>query len=227
MLPDVIIIGDSHTTALKAGCDAHGIRAETLRFSGNFWHAGYVQAHRRHGIWFRGMAGPQQQILDLRDRLEGRSLIGPDVPILASVAFNLGRIVPPFGFNRHVTHAEAFGADPDSHFASQALVDAYVEAVRAPHIAMAQRMSRFGNMTLVVPPHIENRTNYETFSDAVSRRLRSAGVRLFDPRDELCGAGQALGAEYLSSDGMHGNERYGAEVVGLLLAQGLLAKRAA
>ena len=38
---------------------------------------------------------------------------------------------------------------------------------------------------------------------------------------------QGLAADYITPDGVHGNDRYGAEVIGQMIAQGLIGKRAA
>ncbi len=209
-----------------AGCHAHRIRAELLQFSGNFWHAGHILYHAQHGIWIRGLTAMQTRILQLREQLGGRSIISRDVPVIAAMGYHLGRIVPPFGFNRHVTDADGFVGDTDSSYASQAMVEAYADAFRAGHIRMAQRMARHGNMLLVVPPRLFPGTNYDRFADAISRRMTAAGVRLFDPSAALF-AGSGLPADYVAEDGVHGNARYGAEAVGLMLGQGLLARRAA
>ena len=227
MLPDLLIIGDSHTTALVAGCEAHNLKAETLRFSGNFWHSGHVQFHPQHGVWVRRSKAMQQQVLDVRERLGGRSLVSRDIPILGSMAFNLGRIVPPFGFNRHVTEAGSFLDDPESSYASQALVNAYVEAARRQQILMVRRIARLASLILVVPPKLRVRSNYTTFSNAIAGRLASSGVRLFDPSPTLCRPDEALQAEYLAPDGLHGNREYGSAVIGLLLSEGLIAPRSA
>ncbi len=227
MLPDVLVIGDSHTTALMAGCQAHGLQAEMLRFSGNFWHSGHVQFHPQHGVWVRRSKAMQQQIMDVRDRLGGRSLVSRDIPILGSMAFNLGRIVPPFGFNRHVTDAGSFAEDTESSYASQALVSAYVDATRGPQFLMVRRMARLASLTLVVPPKLRVRSNYATFSDTIAARLRASGVRLFDPSATLCNEGEALQAQYLAPDGLHGNTDYGSAVIGLMLSEGLIMRRGA
>lgn len=226
MLPDVIIIGDSHANAIAAGCAALGIRAELLRFSGNFWHSGHVMFHGQHGIWVRGLPDMQTGILQLRERLGGRSVLSRDVPVIACMGYHLGRIVPPFGFNGHVTGAAAFVADPAASYASQALTDAYVDAVRAGHIRMAQRMARHCALQVVVPPRLFAGSNYDRFADVITTRMRAAGVQVCDPSAALF-AGQGLPADYISADGVHGNERYGTEAVGLLIAQGALGKRAA
>lgn len=227
MLPDLIVIGDSHSNALKAGCDAHGLTAELLRFSGNFWHAGHILFHGQHGIWVRGLPAAQRQILDLRARLGGLSLINAQVPIIAAMGFHLGRMVPPFGFNNHVTQAGAFDADPESHYASAALVEAYAAPLREGHIRMARRMARFGNMTLVVPPNIHPGTNYVTFARVLTQKMQAAGVPVFDPTPDLCPDGQSLPNALVAPDRVHGNEQYGAEVIGLMIARGLIKRKAA
>lgn len=227
MLPDGLIIGDSHCTALKAGCDAHGLQTDMLRFSGNFWHSGHVLFHAQHGVWVRGLPAMQAHILAMREKFGGRSLISRDIPVIASMGYHMGRIVPPFGMNGHVTAAEAFAADPDSSYASDALVDAYVAEFRAGHIRMAQRMARNSPMVMVVPPRLFPGSNYDRFTQVLSRRLASVGVRLFDPAQTLFADRQGLAADYITPDGVHGNDRYGAEVIGQMIAQGLIGKRAA
>lgn len=227
MLPDAIIIGDSHSNSLAAGCAANGLRVEMLRLSGNFWHGGSVFYHGRHGVWTKGLAAAQAQILALREKLGGLSLISPDVPVIAAMGFHLGRIVPPFGINGHVTDAAAFAADPDASYASQAMVEAMAEHFRGPHIQMAARMSRHGNMVLVVPPRLYPGSNYDRFTAAIAGKMTASGVKLFDPSREMFGSEQGLPPEMAEADGVHGNDAYGARAIKLMLDQGLIAKRAA
>ena len=227
MLPDAIIIGDSHSNALATGCAANGLRVEMLRLSGNFWHSGSVFFHGRHGVWTKGIAAAQAQILALRDRLGGLSLISPEVPVIAAMGFHLGRIVPPFGINGHVTDASAFAADPDAFYASTAMVDAMADHLRGPHIRMAARMSRHGNMVLVVPPRLFPGSNYDRFTAAIAAKMTAAGVKLFDPSREMFGSEQGLPPAMAEADGVHGNEAYGTAAIKLMLDQGLIARRAA
>ena len=226
-LPDAIIIGDSHSNTLVAGCAANWLRVEMLRLSGNFWHSGSVFFHGRHGVWTRGLATAQAEILELRERLGGLSLISPEVPVIAAMGFHLGRIVPPFGVNGHVTDAATFAADPTAAYASAAMVDAMAMHFRGPHIQMAQRMSRHGNMVLVVPPRLFPGSNYDRFTAAIAARMTAAGVRLFDPSREMFGSEQGLPPELAAPDGVHGNDSYGVRAIKLMLDQGLIAKRAA
>ena len=227
MLPDAILIGDSHSNALQAGCAAHGLRVEMLRLSGNFWHAGNVFFHGRHGVWVKGLAAAQSQILAMRERLGGLSLISPEVPVIAAMGYHLGRLVPPFGVNGHVTGAAGFAADPGSAYASQAMVEATVDHFRGAHIKMAARMNRHGNMVLVAPPRLFPGSNYDRFAQVIGAKMAAAGVRLLDPSAELFAPDQGLPPEMAADDGVHGNDAYGTAVVKLLLDRGLIARRAA
>lgn len=224
-LPDVLVIGDSHSDALFEGCAAHGLTAEMLRFSGNFWHAGRIVLHPEHGLWSRDLPGARMQIAALRERLGDRSVLSPDVPVIASLGYHLGRIVPPFAFAGHVTEARHFDADDRALHASSALVDAYVDAVRGPHLRMARRMARAALTVFVAPPDCQDRPAMRSFIGAVTRRLRAAGLSVHDPNEAMAPSGSVLDARYVTPDGVHGNAAYGASVVGRMLDLGLIPRR--
>jgi len=223
-LPDILIVGDSHTAALKAGCEAHGLRAAVLGFSGNLWHAGHVVLHRTHGLWVRG-AAMQARVRAVQEKLGGGSLLRPDLPVLASVGFHLGRLVPAFGFRNHTSTGEEFGAGDNRLFASSALIADYAEHFRRPHIRFLVRIARQAPVTAVAPPHFYTAENYPAFYDYLARAIRKTGVTFHDPRDDWPG-NAPLGAEYLAADGVHGNDAYGAKVIGHMLDRGLVRRRA-
>ena len=222
-LPDLLILGDSHSTALAEGCAAHGIRAEVLGFSGNLWHAGHVALHRTQGLRVRG-AAMQARLMAMRDRLGGGPILRPDLPVLASVGFHLGRLVPPFGFHGHVAGAGEFEAGEDRLFASSALVAAYVAAFRAPHVRMLARMARLAPLAAVAPPPFYTAPNYPAIYEEVVRAIRAAGVALYDPRDDW-GGEAPLDPAWLAPDGVHGNAAYGASVIGHMIDRGLIGRR--
>jgi hypothetical protein len=219
-LPDVLIVGDSHTAALKAGCDTHGLRSEVVGFSGNLWHAGHIVLHRTHGLWVRG-AAMQARLKEVQDSLGGGSLLRPDLPVLASVGFHLGRLVPAFGFRNHASTRQGFEAAEGRLFASSALIADYAEHFRRPHMRLLLRMARQAPVTAVAPPHFYAAENYPAFYDYLCRAIRGTGLPFYDPRDDWPGEGP-LGAEYLAADGVHGNDAYGAKVIGHMLNRGLL-----
>jgi len=224
-LPDLLILGDSHTAALKAGCDAHGLKAEVLGFSGNLWHAGHIVLNRSQELRVRG-AAMQARLKAVEDSLGGGSVLRPELPVLASVGFHLGRLVPPFGFRNHVTETAVFDAEEDRLFASSALVYDYALHFRGGHLRLLRRLSRLVPLTVVAPPHFYTAPNYAAFYAHVSDAIRQTGLRFCDPREAWGGGAAPLGPEYLSADGVHGNEAYGARIVGHMIEKGLIGRRA-
>ena len=222
-LPDVLVIGDSHSNALVEGCLAHGLHVEMLRFSGNLWHSGRVVPSREHGIWTRGLPGMRTAILSLRERLGGRRVLSPDIPVIGSFGFHLGRLVPPLGYVGHVAEPAGFAADPNALHLSRSFLDAYVGHYRAPLVRMAQRMARECPLVVVTPPRAQDPANYASVTAILCAQLAGAGVRVFDPAPAICGDG-VLDPAFLLEDGVHGNARYGALVVGMMLEQGLLPR---
>ena len=223
--PDLLILGDSHSVALKAGCDALGLRAEMLSFSGNIWHQGLVSLHRNRGVFVRNRAF-QQRVVELAARLGRGNVLSAEVPVLASFGFHLGRIVPPFGYNGNRTDAAGFLADETCLFASRALAEAYVRHFRQGHVRMLRRLSDMVPTVAVAPPDIFGAVNYPLFVTIVKEMIRDAGVTLFDPCAELFPGQAGLPEGLLAEDGVHGNAAYGERAVGLLLERGLIARRA-
>lgn len=223
--PDLLIIGDSHSVALKAGCDAHGLRAELMSFSGNLWHEGHIYLHGEHGLWARGKAN-QARILAMRERLGGRSLLEPDLPVLASIGFHLGRMVPLFGYRGHVTSKAEFVASPERHFVSSAFVAEYADQFRLPHIRLLRRMARRARVMTVAPPDVYGDRNYSAFMNTIATRMSSAGLSVYDSRDDFADKGSPLPEAYLADDRVHGNALYGTEAVGHMLRRGLIARPA-
>jgi hypothetical protein len=224
-LPDVLVIGDSHSNALVEGCLAHGLRVEMFRLSGNLWSAGRVSFHREHGLTVRGAPVVQRQIGALRERLGGRSLLSREVPVLASVGFHLGRLVPPFGMHGHVTEARHFEAKPSALYASASLTDAYLGAFRGEHVRLARQMSRLAPVTYVLPPHFADWGNMRNFALQIASRMRRVGLKVYDPALDLDPSGAPLPRDMLTGALNHGNADYGRAVIGHMLAKGLIKRR--
>lgn len=224
MPPDLIVIGDSHSNALLDGCAAHGIRAEMLRFSGNLWHAGDVRIHAEHGLWIDRPKRLQDQIIDLREKLGGASVLSPAVPVLATLGFHLGRIVPPFGLLGHVSEARHVEADAQTLYVSQGFVDAYIGAFRGPHVRLARRMAQLAPTVFVAPPLCIDPRNMRVFHASILNRMRRVGLTVHDPTEDLCPTGSVLDPAYVTADGVHGNAAYGARVIGRMIELGLIAR---
>jgi hypothetical protein len=178
MPPDLVIIGDSHTAALKAGCDALGLRAELLYVSGNHWHAGAAEFDAVTGLQFPRRPMLQRRVNAICRALGTTSLFSPDVPVIASVGYHLGRLIPPFAGWGHTTDAATFAGDPDAQFASAGLVAAYVRHYRDAHIALLAQAAALCDLTVVAPPMVQPDATTHAFACHITQRLQLAGVRV-------------------------------------------------
>jgi hypothetical protein len=222
--PDIMILGDSHSIALQTGCQANGMKVAMLSFSGNLWHQGLIGLHRTTGIRVRGRGGWQRRVTDLAAALGRANVLSPEVPVLASFGFQLGRIVPPFGFNGHRADPEEFLAEPAAQFASRALVEAYALHFRQAHLMMLHRLSRLVPVVAVFPPLVFASGNYASFVALMKAKIAETGVPWFDPCATLFPGAPAVPEDYLAADGVHGNARYGAEAIGRMIDLGLIAR---
>jgi hypothetical protein len=224
MQPDVIIIGDSHTAALRDGCVALGLNPALLYVSGNHWHAGCADFHAVAGLHFARRPVLQPRVGDLRAAIGGGSLFGRRVPVIASFGYHLGRLVPPFTGWGHTADAVEFAGRPDALFASSGLVAATVAHFRDKHIDILTKAAGLCDLVVVAPPMVQADATAHAFACHITDRLQQAGVRVHDPRKGGAYEGVTLAEDQLSADRVHGNAAYGAQVMGDLLAQGLIRK---
>ncbi len=224
--PEAMVLGDSHAVALKEGCDALGLNTEMLSFSGNVWHMGLISFHPTFGLTMKGRV-QRDRLVAAKERMGRGGIIRPDLPLIVSAGFHVGRLVPPFGMRGHVTDAKGFAADEDALFVSHAFLRAYVQHHRGQQLYFLRRIARRAPVVVVGPPPVYGGANHAAFIDVIGEMIRAAGVPLYDPRDDFAHLGQTLSSDYLAPDGVHGNARYGSEVIGALLARGLIRRRAA
>lgn len=221
MKPEVLVIGDSHAAPLAWGCEAMGLNVAHISFSGRNWHEGNIIPHKDHGIWVKKRQWAQNIFLGLMDTLGVRNLSQTGLPVLGSFGFHMGRLVPAFGWNEHVSpgHGEAMPAE--SLHASLGFVADYVDAFRAPHFRLARDFARGSKLALVAPPPAFNRPNYAVFRAEITRRLEKEGARVYDPElDFLDPDTGVMRSEFLAGDNVHGNEDYGRELVQKLISRG-------
>ena len=223
--PELMVLGDSHAMALKAGCEEQGLAADLRSLAGNIWHSGQISFHPTVGLSMKGRV--QKDRLDAaKARHAPRGLIRPDLPLIVSAGFHVGRLVPPFGTRGHVTDADGFAADEDGLFVSSGFLRAYVQHHRGHHIYTLKRIARRAPSVIVAPPPVYAGINHRAFIDTILGLLRTNGLTVYDPRDDFAHLGQTLPADYLAPDGVHGNARYGSEVIGALMSRGLIRRRA-
>lgn len=221
MRPDLVIVGDSHTGALQEAALARGLASRVLCISGNFWHEGRVRFDARLGL----SAGPRPRYNRLIQGVAedlGGSVFPRDVPVIASIGYHLGRLVPRFLRYGHTPDAQDFAADPSRLFGSSALVDAYI----AHHRRALWRTLRFAAqvcpLVVVAPPVAQADPASMRFAAVITDRLLELGLTVFDPRRDTDLAGNPFPPEWRAADGQHGNAAYGEVVLRRLTEKGLL-----
>lgn len=220
--PVLSIVGDSHAIALREGAAQLGIPALGINFSGNFWHAGRFR-YGRNGFFVMRLPEIQRKLDTERARAGGACLFGAGVPVLTTAGFHLGRLVPPFGWNGHVTAAE-YGRWPgQDEAASSDFVADYIDHFRERHFRLLRQVGRRGKVIVVAPPPIVRRPNYDTFRAVLVQRIRALGVEVYDPREDFAPGYAPMDAALIAEDGVHGNADYGAAVIRNLMQKGLLA----
>lgn len=218
----ILVLGDSQSVALKDGCDALGLTADLLSFSGNYWHAGHIVPHRRKGVWARGLP-LQKRIGDVLERSGRESLLGPDVIVVASFGFHLGRVAPALTSRGHRASPAEFLADDDTFFVSAQFLAAYVETSIAKHAVMMRHIGRSSKMLLVCPPRYEPEpVNYRSIFHLIKDRFAQSGIIVCDPAADLFGPDGFMPDRLKTADGFHGSPEYGEMAMRLIVQQGLL-----
>lgn len=224
MQPDVIIIGDSHTAALRAGCEALGLQAALLYVSGNHWHTGCAELHPEFGLHFPNRPVLQHRLRQVRRVLPGGALFTRDVPVIASFGYHLGRLVPPFTGWGHTTDAKDFAQRDDALHASTGLMAAYIGHYRDKHFGILAHAATLCDLTVVAPPMVQADATAHAFACHITARLIAMGVQVHDARKGQAYKGVTLAHDLLSEDGVHGNAAYGTGVIRKLLQKGLIRK---
>ncbi len=218
--PDLILLGDSHTGALHQAAVARGMDARLLYINGNFWHENRMRWHPRMGIGAKYRPRLQRQIRDLAQSLGG-TVFPADTPVLASIGYHLGRLVPRLARLGHTPdplHAET----DDRLFLSQAFLDAYILSQRGNLIDLLASAARVAPVVVIAPPMIQTDPVALYVANRITEVLMARGVRVFDPRREPDWAGQPLPEALRAPDQVHGNAAYGEAVLARLFDRGLL-----
>jgi hypothetical protein len=211
-LPDLLILGDSHTAALDMAMRDEGFSTTLLYINGNHWHAGGFSYNPNRGIVHPGSAFVRRHVAKARAQMGG-SLFRENQVVLASVGYHLGRLVPGIARRGHTMEQDVFDADPDASYLSEAMMEALVEAQRGGLWDMLADISKACVLVVVAPPILSDDPLTARVARFVTRSLRARGVMVWDPR-ELDGAmGRPLSPEMRAPDGVHGNVRYGRAVL--------------
>ncbi len=222
MRPDLLIVGDSHTAALYEAAKARGLDARLLYLSGNFWHENRMRVHPTAGLSAAYRRPLQRQVQAFAEEAGG-SVFPPGVPVLASIGYHLGRLVPPFA--RH-GHTPVDDPDGDGLFVSDAFLRGYILHNRGALLRILRRAARQADLVVVAPPLIQTDPVSLHFARTITALLTEAGVRVFDPRQEPDWGDKPLPEALRSPDGVHGNATYGEQVLTRLFDRGLIARAA-
>lgn len=220
--PEVYFIGDSHCAALLAGARSLGIAADGVSWSGSTWHDGRF-ALNENGITPRGLPHAGRLMDALRGRLGRDRVVPPGRPVVSTLGFHLGRLVPPYGWNGHEALPRDEGFPTDTDVTSRAFLRDYIRHHRSRHFRIARRWARQERLILVAPPPAFERPSYRAFREELLTWYQGEGLQVFDPTPEFAREkGGLVPPALLEEDGIHGTPEYGARVLRAMQRAGVL-----
>ena len=225
MRPDLLIVGDSHSAALHEAALARGMHARMLYVNGNFWHENRMRPHPQTGLSAAYRRRLNMQVSGFAQQVGG-TVFPPDVPVLASFGYHLGRLTPPFARFGHTPDAGHAATDDSRLFVSAALCDAMIAHHRGALLRILRLAARVSPVVVIAPPVIQTDPTTGFIAARITDLLRKAQVPVFDPRDEPGWAGP-LADHWRAADGVHGNAAYGEAVLAHLFDRGLVRPPAA
>lgn len=220
--PQLICIGDSHCAALLSGARQLGLSCDGAAWSGSVWHDGHF-TFDENGIAPVGLLKIEKTVNELRERLGRDRLVQLGQPVLTTVGFHLGRLVPPFGWNGHQAFASNEVRLEEAHVTSRAFLRDYVRHHRAKHFRVLKAWAAKDNLIVVTPPRAHQRPSYDAFLEELIVYYRSAGIFVFDTSAVFADHEDGLvPASLLEEDGLHGTSDYGAKIIEAMTREGLL-----
>lgn len=219
--PEFLFLGDSHVAALQAGASLLGVRADGLSFSGAAWHDARF-AFSRTGFEPRNAPAVRLQFEALRSRLGTIDVFSSGPPVISTIGYHLGRLVPPFGWSGHRAFQPGDSENLAADIVSASFLEDYVRHFRQAHFRLARRLHGRAELVVVAPPPAFIRPNYTPFRNVITGMLRDFGIKVFDPAEELVEDTGILAPSYLAEDGIHGTAAYGAAVLTAMHKRGLI-----
>ncbi|NVO24777.1 hypothetical protein [Donghicola mangrovi] len=218
MKPDLIIVGDSHCGALQSAALAAGLKSEMFSLSGNHWHENQIRPHKRWGMMSKNRRPVNVSISKFSETIGG-SIFSDQTPVLASIGYHLGRMVPPFSRAGHTSSIEQAIDSDEAFYVSDAFVDAFLEAKRGQLFRLLKWAHKRCDLTVIAPPIVKDHAETMLFRDRITALLRDEGINVFDPFEDADLSGRELPAKLRAEDGVHGNVDYGAMVLRRLFAE--------
>ncbi|MDA9208380.1 hypothetical protein N9O61_05795 [Octadecabacter sp.] len=227
MKPDLFILGDSHSEAIRIGAEALGLSCVAITIGGLHWHNNVLKLGGRFGLKATYGKRNVEKVRHAADALEVEDLCDPHVPVIGSFAFHLGQLITPLkatGFSAYENDATT-GPSEKRLTVSSGFVDAYIDQNRSEQLRIAHELSKNTSLVMVRQPKvIGNETpNHRVFDQAISDRLGAYGVNVYDHRSATCDPKTGfVRPDLLEDDGGHGSAEFGKASVQDMLDKGLL-----
>lgn len=212
----VFVVGDSHAIALAEGARLAGLTVGMAFLSGNDWHSGVVRFHRRFGLAATGRPGFQRKMREASTELGTESILTGDHIIVASLGYQLGRLVSPMLRSGH-----RFGPDTSVDaplLVSRGFVEATVMSKRAAQFDLVRKLTRRRRLVVVSPPVLDRSAEDDLVRDIIGDALQRAGAEVLDTRVLLPNGG-IVPAKERHEDGIHGTAEYGQRVIKAVLSR--------
>lgn len=224
--PEVLVIGDSHSVAMKMGCDALGINAVLVSVGGLHWQGGAVVLGGPHGIKATYGRETRKAIETAAEALGVDNLLDPGVPVIGSFAYHLGRLSFPLKAARYGIYDEGFDfVHKDDKVISRAYAEEMIDEKRGPLLEIAYQMAANTSLIMVKQPKVaSNDTDlHRTLDEMISTRMRENGVLTYDHIAAVADPETGWVPEHLlEEDKGHGNADYGRACVQDIIDRGIL-----
>lgn len=218
MWPDLLILGDSHSRPLFEGAAALGLKVDGLTFSGSTWHDNSFTLDLKGFTPIRA-PGAVRALKQLQDRVGVKDVFRAGTPVISTMGFHLGRLVPPFGWLGHRFDTRV---EPDEMAVSSAFVKSYIEHHRSKHFRTMQLLRRKTKLVIIAPPIHPDRPQHLGFKKMIVSILQASKQQVYDPSMDF-GVDGFTSPVHFGPDGIHGTVEYGRAVVHRLIDLGYLA----
>ena len=219
---DALVIGDSHSRALRVGCNANGLKIQGFSASGANWVDQTIRFDRKRGLRSTVNRRINRRLGKIADALGCENILDAGVPVLISL-FNLGRLSGGFSWHNHAVAGDP-GIDADGLTVSPGFLRDYVLDQRRFQLGLMKRIATRTQVCIVAPPPINPTPTSLAMRSILCDSVRDMKLPLVDPLDFMPDGSDSLPPEHIHEDGRHGNDAYGTWLVGHMIAADRLQK---
>lgn len=222
---DALVIGDSHSRALRAGCNANGLKIQGFSASGANWVDQTIRFDRKRGLRSTANRRMNRRFGRIADAVGVENIFDTGAPALISL-FNLGRLSGGFSWHNHQVPEED-DSDADALPVSPGFLRDYVLEQRRFQLGLMKRISVRSKVCIVAPPPISPTPTSRAMRRILCDSVRDMKLPLVDPLDFMADDEDRLPPEHVHEDGRHGNDAYGKWLVGHMIEAGAIRKSGA